>query len=761
MTIAKINEVKNAGIWHDYTAPADVHLASRTLVFGFNGTGKTTLSRILASLELGQISPKLPSTTKFKIQLSDGKTVTETLEQPPLGPNLLVFNTDFVERSFNWDESSSSGIVYISEKEAGAKKAFDECSEKLKQNKKTLPSLNTGIKATEKSIREFKTRVAREIREMTPTSIYTQSYDARKIQGHYTKSSFGKNLSISNEALSHNQEILSRRKPLDIIDFSFNLPSGLESWLKESQRLLERSSSDLAVDALADYQDALPWMKHGLDYHEDHELEKCLLCDNLFPKQRRDFLKTIFTDAWKKVADDLKNAAVAGEDHLERLTLFYGNIPNPEKLSAEFRTEYETGYKNLRTQTEKTGEAVKYLIFKLKEKIDSTLNTLGHSSPTLGEDIKDIISDFGNQASTLENLAKSHNKKSEDFEKEQKSALGILEGHVLSANQATWDKLHSDLSEQKANLAKTEEDIQKLDRQFESLRNELQDHGVAAERLNALLFSYLGHNNIYLTAEEAGGYKISRAGGEPALHLSEGEKTAIAFCFFLTTLEAEDKKLQDLTLIIDDPVSSLDTSARTHAFSLLFRQTKKCAQLVLLTHNTSFMNMVKREFQNLEHREPNTISLLSLDCRSSPDGSLRSTALTKMHPLMVKHQSEYHYLFQLVRTAAVKDETDYLYLLPNATRKLLDIFTNFCSPGQPNFAAALMEHHETVNGKIDLKALERLIQIESHGTIEGFGTLPDLTLQDAIGAAKAAIGFIESVAKDHYRKMCRACGSVD
>ena len=228
---------------------------------------------------------------------------------------------------------------------------------------------------------------------------------------------------------------------------------------------------------------------------------------------------------------------------------------------------------------------------------------------------------------------------------------------------------------------------------------------------------------------------------------------------FLTLLAAEGRKRENLVLIVDDPISSLDTAARTHAFSLLTRMTKKCAQVIVLTHNTSFMNMVKREFQNLQkrHATREVIALLSLDCRSSNVGDERVTSLVPMHDLLVKHDSEYHYLFSMVQETVRLQATDKLFLLPNATRKLLEMFATFCSPGQPNFTGALMDHHDMVKDELDIRALERLIQIESHGTMDGLSTLPDLTLEEAIRAAETGLKFIEIVGNEHYKKMVKAC----
>lgn len=67
-----------------------------------------------------------------------------------------------------------------------------------------------------------------------------------------------------------------------------------------------------------------------------------------------------------------------------------------------------------------------------------------------------------------------------------------------------------------------------------------------------------------------------------------------------------------------------------------------------------------------------------------------------------------------------------------------------------------MDHHEDVKDKIDVRALERLVQIESHGTIDGLSTLPELTLEEAIRAAEAGMTFIKEISREHYKKMCAA-----
>lgn len=227
--------------------------------------------------------------------------------------------------------------------------------------------------------------------------------------------------------------------------------------------------------------------------------------------------------------------------------------------------------------------------------------------------------------------------------------------------------------------------------------------------MNGLLRTYLGHSEISLTAVD-GGYKILREGGWVANHLSEGEKMAIAFCYFLTLFDAEGRKENQLIVVIDDPISSLDIGAKTHAFSLMRRMTKDCAQTIILTHNLLFMNMVKRDFRSEQNEAP--ASFLTIECRMTDDYTARTSALSAMSPLLKDYDSEYHYLFSLVYNASHDENSEFHHLLPNITRKVLEMFLAYSVPNKKNFADALLGQKISLTNDQDLKALERLVQIE-------------------------------------------------
>lgn len=70
--------------------------------------------------------------------------------------------------------------------------------------------------------------------------------------------------------------------------------------------------------------------------------------------------------------------------------------------------------------------------------------------------------------------------------------------------------------------------------------------------------------------------------------LSEGDKSTIAFSFFLSKMEI-DTKLTDKILVFDDPLSSLDRNRREITAHLISELSKSITQTIVLSHNESFI----------------------------------------------------------------------------------------------------------------------------------------------------------------------------
>jgi wobble nucleotide-excising tRNase len=73
--------------------------------------------------------------------------------------------------------------------------------------------------------------------------------------------------------------------------------------------------------------------------------------------------------------------------------------------------------------------------------------------------------------------------------------------------------------------------------------------------------------------------------------LSEGDKSTLAFAFFIATLE-HHVALADQIVVFDDPLSSLDRPRREATVALLKELGPKVRQVAVFTHNLEFLRML-------------------------------------------------------------------------------------------------------------------------------------------------------------------------
>ncbi len=104
--------------------------------------------------------------------------------------------------------------------------------------------------------------------------------------------------------------------------------------------------------------------------------------------------------------------------------------------------------------------------------------------------------------------------------------------------------------------------------------------------------------------------------------LSEGEKNALVFAFFLADLRRH-ARLSGQVIVIDDPLSSFDDDRRLDTARHLARLAKECKQLIVLTHRMDFVGLLYDQdgfdgrFFRLRHREREGAQIELLDVKEA------------------------------------------------------------------------------------------------------------------------------------------------
>ncbi|WP_238704922.1 AAA family ATPase [Parasedimentitalea marina] len=179
---------------------------------------------------------------------------------------------------------------------------------------------------------------------------------------------------------------------------------------------------------------------------------------------------------------------------------------------------------------------------------------------------------------------------------------------------------------------------------------------------------------------EGEGYRIMRF-GRAAKRLSEGEKTAITFLYFVVGLGDQNFDLNEGIVVIDDPISSLDPSSVYQAFAYLKNAVKNAKQIFLLTHNFEFLKLVLNWFQNIPRSAQNGKSTYWMLHCSSTQGGARETEIRPLDTVLLQNKNEFAYLVKELMKFESDGTIQTACPIPNMIRKVLETFLEQHSTG--------------------------------------------------------------------------------
>ena len=262
-----------------------------------------------------------------------------------------------------------------------------------------------------------------------------------------------------------------------------------------------------------------------------------------------------------------------------------------------------------------------------------------------------------------------------------------------------------------------------VQQEADTLRAIISQAQLGREEINQRLASMLGSEAVQIKVVSDGDqerFQLVRKNGVPAKNLSAGEKTAIAFSYFLTKLkELTPEQFKETIIYIDDPISSLDAN---HIFQVTaairdrffdkelqngnLTWTSTCRQIFISTHNFEFFHLL-REIQPKDNKRAHLYLIKKTSGKTS--------TLCDMPESLSKYASEYHFLFEVIHkfhNAPDKTDHEVLMLLPNAVRRFVELYTYSRLPGV--FRETVDERAEVLFGKEKAKRILKVFHFFSH-----------------------------------------------
>ncbi len=697
--ITKINKLKRFGIYQNYTWGAIDDFKKKNLVYGWNYSGKTTLSKLFQILEFKD-KTRFFNGSEIEITIDDG-TTTRIINQDNLStfPFLVkVFNSEYIKRIFTWDEPKTgfSPISFYLGDAAGDLKGkidkleiINERLTNLRDNKYKL--LVDTFENYNKQSGKF-TDKAKDIREnYIPGLFNPTTFD----KGHFKKIVDVVKLDLDSYILPASGRDITKteatsEKKYESQNEQISIKENLNSLILLVKSILEDTSpKSLSIPVLEEDIDLFNWVQKGIPFH--HDSSECKFCTKSLPEDRIENLNSFYSKKLKEIQDSIGKASKSIETERKFLDI---EFVIKKDIAEPFQAEYEEALQSYNEAKGKYETQLMILENDLKAKGSSIFNPI---KPTHIETIS-LKSEFNK----IESIIKKHNEWLEKFEERKDKALKKILNHYV-AEYLKAENYNLKETDKNYSVQTTEKIIAKINTNLALIlgfHEQLSDKVKGQKELNDILEILLHRDDIKIEVKDEK-FRIERV-GYPAENLSEGEKSAIAFAYFLTELKAlrndDPSKLPNSVIFLDDPISSLDSNHIFQVRSLLkdFFKIDDFAQLFISTHNFEFFSMLM-DSEELFHRQKKTKAEFYFIKRNDVGVS----SIEHLPNSFRDYNSEYVSLFHILNdfnNLTDKSTFTHTVLLPNAMRRFVELYTAMKYPSSKSIDSRIKMIFTTEDG---------------------------------------------------------------
>jgi wobble nucleotide-excising tRNase len=557
-----------------YTKKVEIDPTAINYLYGSNGSGKTTLSKVIAN----------------KSAFPDCSLVWQ---DNPI--ETLAYNKEFVTSHFS---QTIKGIFTLGKEATEAKEFIEKTKQEIEGHKTELKGLNKSIE--KKNIEEteltssiidkcwpIKMKYQNDFKEAFTGSIGSKKAFFEQCQKEQNNTSELMNLDVIKDKCT---QIFS--KSLKAYDQIPKLVTpdidAFENHLILNTKIVGKE--DVPIGSLIAKLNNSDWIKQGLGYLE-HTENQCPFCQQLIEKELKSEIESVFDETYNQKIKELlayKTSYIqvisSIIENLKQITQRPIEILDFSELKTHIRLLEEEFWNNIRT---------------IDEKVKSPSNVV---------QLKSLSTDLAKTQeyiNTYRNIIESNNFTAKNIYNEKtrlKSEIWRFVVHELSTDITTYQKKLAGLQTGKKKIQdqinQRETTKQNLEKQITEKEANSTSIIHTKNEINKILKSF-GFINFRISEADKGCYKIVRQNGVDAKEtLSEGEYTFITFLYFYQLIKGSIKESGlsgDKVVVIDDPISSLDSNVLFIVSNLVKEIIKDChnkqngiKQIFILTHNIYF-----------------------------------------------------------------------------------------------------------------------------------------------------------------------------
>lgn len=721
--IKKIKSIENLAVFQGFdwdksvldSNGRPVNLSQINVIYGRNYSGKTTLSRIFMAMDAGAISDKYES-PKFTLEFNDGTQVNQgNLKNH--GKKIRVFNEDFIKDNLkfiaNPDENIESFAILGDDNNAiekeiaeiqlsigidapgnetglfAIRKNFQEeyqkCRDKLRNSEKALND-QIDLKATGDRKNSIKYQASR---------FGDQNYNSKKLtEQDIPKVLMNNWVPITNEEKVEKEKLVAEQSNAPIPELTPPLLNF--SSLRDKAKVLIEKPIAMAnkIEELVKMAVLNRWVNEGRTHHRDKR-DDCAFCGNQIPTGRWEILDRHFDVESEKLDSDIQK--LLNDIAREKVLLGNGIAINNSIFYAQFHVELD----ELSKANLKISSSYLLSLNTLEQQLkDRKMDLLNYR---VFNDVPDGTSEVLDLWEKYDGIRKKSNEFTRGLKDAQDKARDLLRLREVSDFVSTtqYSKQKDDIDKTKNELASIEAKgkannaiIKEKQELIEQKRKLCNDEEKGALKVNEYLNHYFGNKYLSLnpvahqsdgSEEKTTKFEVVRNGSK-AYHLSEGECSLLAFCYFLAKLSDIETNDHKPVIWIDDPISSLDSNHVFFIYSLIYSEIvgkSKFEQIFISTHNLEFLKYLKRLKGFFNDNTGKKIEYTKLYLLVNREENVSTVVL--MPEYLKKYVTEFNYLFeQIYKCSQIERITDKnfttFYNFGNNSRKFLEIYLCYKYP---------------------------------------------------------------------------------
>ena len=548
--------------------------------FGPNGSGKTTISQLIAD------ESSLPDSNA--IQWDGGNPV-----------RVYVYNRNFITANFA-NKASVPGVFTMGKGMVDAQKKIDELTEAIERDKSKKEAAQGNLEQARTELQAAQTQIV-EACWSTKSAIPAELQ--KQMPGHNTKARFKDGLlghvaaAKDDDAKPDMAEIEKRAAIVfdDTVTTASDLPQ------IDLQRLISCEGADIFGKAIVGKED-IPiaalitrlgisdWVEQGQKHIEG---DVCPFCQEhtLTDKLKADF-ESFFDETYQTDKNDLRAAAQRYADEADGIIAIlkglvtthadFLDVPSLEARIAELDSNVNGNNALLHQKQNEPSRSVTLVSAKgicdaIQQLLDNAATAISNHNDMIqhrAEQKADVVADLWRYAAITA----------------RPSVVPLQKNETTAYNKITG--LTNSISKIDGRIRQNTEELRKAEASLTNVKE-------TADAINVLLGRFGFTSFRIVVAEDNTSYRIEREDGTQVEDtLSEGEASFLTFLYFYHLMNGslESSGTTDRrVVVIDDPITSMDADVLFVTSSLVRQLAKEARdgngnteQLIVLTHNITF-----------------------------------------------------------------------------------------------------------------------------------------------------------------------------